>query len=134
MKLRYSILASVLFLGACSSAFSLGGCLACTDGKGNIHVSQEITKRAVKNPEAVAFVWAHELGHIFERHAWRNGRMERFQFEADDFAENVMIMMEMSPCPGARLLLELGAVERAERLLSRNSCSGGGGDFSGRNQ
>lgn len=120
---RYSTLAGVLFLGACATSGLeiLQHCpIACTDGLGNIHVSEKITSQWDTNPDMVAGVYAHEIAHnvLGHRHAFFSPR----EIEADDWAEGVLVQLGLSPCKVIPLLLKHEQFERAQRIAKRNNC------------
>ena len=123
MKLHYSILAGALFLGGCS--FSgleiLQDCpIACTDGKGNIHVAEKYASQWETNPDMVAFLYAHEIAHNALGH--RHSLFGPNEIEADLWAEGVVTVFGFSPCKVIPVLLEFEQFDRAARLAKRNSC------------
>ena len=129
MTWKVLALAGTLFLAACTG-FNPAGCIACTDGIGNIHISKEITKRYPHNPDGVAFIWAHEIAHVALGHSQRENRRGPIEEAADDWANDAIIALGYNPCKVVPIMRDLELYDRANRLAKRNSCKNIN-DFSG---
>lgn len=91
-----------------------------------------------KNPGGVAFVWAHEFGHVALGHreiSWQDRittEAQRIEFEADDWARVAVRKLGWDPCDVLPIMKKYEMYERANRLAKLEGCENWT-DFSSRN-
>lgn len=114
--MKWLVILGALFLAGCA----LAACpVACTDGQGTIRMELATFDLAETNPDALAFIMAHEMAHTVLRHSMFD-QIKKEQI-ADDWAIEFM-SGDFNPCSIVPLLRQYDQPVRADRIGSKYNC------------